>query len=966
MTDEISTTGADALLKLCGRQDPAAQTDRVAQMLGSAEADEAAAAFWVQYEAQPASRTRNDEMALATRNSVLLRTAMDLVKQQKKEQALFLVDLTTPMTEVPRQIARLMLPMTNAGLVGPSLKWLRDYVEAHAGDDHRLAEALHRDTRRSGPTGGLQVLESRWGIGMEDLKTAMAKIGPEPAHVPVDDKVARWAYDHSRAHTGDFDSFMRQVNLGNNRVTFYKDVFAASGMLRRVRSFDSKGLEAELAWGQQVFRDLPKILKPLPDSRIDDALRAGQSVVANVSHASFMTVTEVVLRLLGHTFAKIGANAVENPRAGNLNVNTSDSSTAAYTRLIKQAKAEPMCIAAAPDGRRGSGLEMVNVLGVEVPVGLGAAKLALLAKAKNFFLFTRWDGAEVAFDVEEGPDGATARSKEAYIAEYLEFYRDCLERSLTTAPVDLYLTAGVWQAVRHSVHGSDPHPEARVEELRARREGGGGSGDGRGEARAARMGQRLEEMRTRLKAQFPEASDDEIAQRMDHISARQQATRAGTQPSNPEPPLAPPLDERLDDMATLTPEERQAARERARAEGVDNPRLARMQQRAEEMRARMKEQNPNASEAEIEERLQRMQARQKERLEQMASMAPEERSAAIEAARGGGAGGADPRAARIEQRRADMMERLKSQFPEASDEELNERLAQFENRATERREQAQGMSPEERRAAREAAAADRPRVARLEERADEMRDRLKQQFPDATEAEIDQRLERLEARQKTQLESLSGMSTEERQAAREAGPAAAATRTDRLGARADEMRERLRQQFPEDSDAQIEARMAEIEARLEQRQQTLTEMAPAERQAARSARQEAGQQPREARTEARVEAMRTRLREQFPEASDAEIDQRMERIQARQADPQAAQAARAGAEGGDPRAARMEARMAEYRERLKTQFPDASDAEIEERLNQARARQESRQQELAAMSPEEREAAMRARQTRRG
>ncbi|WP_238365350.1 AMP-binding protein [Mesobacterium pallidum] len=178
-----------------------------------------------------------------------------------------------------------------------------------------------------------------------------------------------------------------------------------------------------------------------PDfSPIRAAVDAGQPIVIVSAHTS----TNVAMPT--DSYVKLGLPVVRVTNYGNTNPNSSllesyvvqgDEGPAQFLKLAKRIRKEQIVVVIFPDGAKSDEPTFLNVAGREIPIGPGAETLAWSGKARVFWVSTYWSGSGFRTGVIEGPDAATAESREAFAEAYQSFYADRLTEIVTGPPEDI-------------------------------------------------------------------------------------------------------------------------------------------------------------------------------------------------------------------------------------------------------------------------------------------------------------------------------------------------------------------------------------------------------------------------------------------------------------------------------------------------------------------------------------------------
>ena len=178
---------------------------------------------------------------------------------------------------------------------------------------------------------------------------------------------------------------------------------------------------------------------------ITDILESGRSIVLLNLHAGHRPALNTTIERLSGPHSYVGNGVGAATRDGDFNVRTNQPrSTFDFAHLCKLMRKTVRVVRILPDGGQGQSMAKTEIGGVEVPVRLGAARLAYFGKAAFVFGRSRWTDTGVKAEFFPGPVVEDGDSKDAVEEKLISFYRASTIDLLAGDPVNFGLHGGYW------------------------------------------------------------------------------------------------------------------------------------------------------------------------------------------------------------------------------------------------------------------------------------------------------------------------------------------------------------------------------------------------------------------------------------------------------------------------------------------------------------------------------------------
>lgn len=179
-------------------------------------------------------------------------------------------------------------------------------------------------------------------------------------------------------------------------------------------------------------------------SPVQKACEDGRNVVILDTHAGFTIHSDLRLLTFGLPISVISAAppVTDTPEMFNIATEGPDLQMR-FLKLMKLMKTGQRIVRVFPDGGAGD-VKSLDLLGIPVKVGQGAATLAWRGKADTFFPTSRWTGSKIHITFQAGPQASRDTSRSRFEEKMYEFYLTQWRNIVQGPPENMALIGGFW------------------------------------------------------------------------------------------------------------------------------------------------------------------------------------------------------------------------------------------------------------------------------------------------------------------------------------------------------------------------------------------------------------------------------------------------------------------------------------------------------------------------------------------
>ncbi|WP_299620366.1 hypothetical protein [uncultured Tateyamaria sp.] len=349
--------------------------------------------------------------------------------------------LSLPALDHVRSEAERLLQGDRAGVTSASLQ--KDFEDGKI-DARALVALKFRNRLR------LRIDDYKlfWDKVPASLDEALEALNPENAADLYDARMIDTLLSLRPGAKEDRDAFTKRLLWGHAAADFFTFLRRYTMMLHS-NAVTPKDFSDDDRAILQLNRQMSDLVIPPDDTKIAADITAGKTITLLGAHTGMYLLAEP--RHFNTSLPRADVNQMTSSNLtspDHMHVGTASKNfNMEFVSFIKKVQKRQTMIRIFPDGSNGQGKAVVDVLGKEVSLGLGAALIAWKTSSACHYIGTRWHGRKVQIDLVKGPDAATFDRREAFDAAFHKFYADCLIRVIRGAPEDMVARGLFWEEI---------------------------------------------------------------------------------------------------------------------------------------------------------------------------------------------------------------------------------------------------------------------------------------------------------------------------------------------------------------------------------------------------------------------------------------------------------------------------------------------------------------------------------------